>query len=89
MLRTRTEEEMPTVLREEGCRFYFYSHEPNEPAHVHVDTGTGSAKICLTPVAVAGSVALSPHDLAGLVRMVRRHRECFVEAWYGHFGTKG
>ena len=28
---------MPTVLRLDGYRFHFYSHEPNEPPHVHVD----------------------------------------------------
>jgi hypothetical protein len=28
---------VPTVLRTGPYRFYFYSHEPNEPAHVHVD----------------------------------------------------
>ena len=26
--------EQPTVLRVAGCRFYFYSHEPNEPPHL-------------------------------------------------------
>nr|WP_242060339.1 DUF4160 domain-containing protein [Aerosakkonema funiforme] len=26
---------MPTVLRIGAYRFYFYSHEPNEPPHVH------------------------------------------------------
>jgi hypothetical protein len=33
---------MPTVLRIEGFRFYFYSHEPNEPPHVHIDRGNSS-----------------------------------------------
>lgn len=28
---------MPTILRIDGFRFYFYSHEPNEPPHVHID----------------------------------------------------
>ena len=28
---------MPTVLRLIAFRFYFYSHEPNEPPHIHVD----------------------------------------------------
>ena len=28
---------MPTIHRQNGFRFYFYSHEPNEPPHVHVD----------------------------------------------------
>jgi hypothetical protein len=30
---------MPTVLRLDGYRFYFYSHEPNEPPPVHIDKG--------------------------------------------------
>jgi len=28
---------MPTILRVDGFRVYFYSHEPGEPPHVHVD----------------------------------------------------
>ena len=35
---------MPTVLREEGFRVYFWSREPNEPAHVHVDRAGATAK---------------------------------------------
>jgi hypothetical protein len=27
---------MPTIYRENGFRFFFYTHEGNEPAHVHV-----------------------------------------------------
>ena len=36
---------MPTVLRTGPCRLYFFSHEPNEPAHVHVDRDDRTAKI--------------------------------------------
>ena len=36
---------MPTVLKHAGYRFYFYSHEPNEPPHVHVDKGGCTAKL--------------------------------------------
>ena len=36
---------MPTVLRIGPYRFYFYSHEPNEPPHIHVDRDDLSAKI--------------------------------------------
>ena len=35
----------PTVLREGPYRFYFYSHEPNEAPHVHVDRDDQSAKL--------------------------------------------
>lgn len=79
---------MPTVLREAGYRFYFYSHEPNEPPHVHVDRAGTSAKIWLTPVAVASSVGMPPHELGDIVRMVRQHRERLMEAWHGYFGNE-
>jgi Domain of unknown function (DUF4160) len=36
---------MPTVLRSGSYRFYFYSHEANEPPHVHVDRDDLSAKL--------------------------------------------
>lgn len=35
---------MPTVLRLDGFRFYFFSHEPNEPPHVHVDNGAATSR---------------------------------------------
>lgn len=38
---------MPTILRLAGYRFHFYSHEPNEPRHVHVDKAGWSAKLWL------------------------------------------
>ena len=28
---------MPTVLRIGPYRFYFYSLDPNEPPHIHID----------------------------------------------------
>ena len=40
-------------------RIYFYSHEPNEPPHVHVDRDDQSAKFWLDPVALASSVRWS------------------------------
>jgi hypothetical protein len=38
---------MPTLLRVEGFRFFFYSNERQEPAHVHVEKGAGEAKLWL------------------------------------------
>lgn len=35
---------MPTVLRSGPYRFYFFSHERNEPPHVHVHRENLSAK---------------------------------------------
>ncbi len=38
---------MPTVLVAGPYRMYFYSHEPNEPPHIHVDRDDQSAKFWL------------------------------------------
>jgi hypothetical protein len=40
---------MPTVLRADGFRFFFYANEGNEPAHIHVRKAEGEAKFWLTP----------------------------------------
>ncbi len=44
---------MPTVLRAGPYRIYFWSHEPDEPPHVHVDRDANSAKFWLGPVRFA------------------------------------
>ena len=53
---------MPTGLRQDGYRFYFYSHEPNEPPHVHVDKGGASAKVWLENVALARNMGYKPRE---------------------------
>ncbi len=40
---------MPTVLMESGFRFFFYSSEGDEPAHIHVTKGDAEGKIWLEP----------------------------------------
>lgn len=35
---------MPTILRAEGYRFFFFSLDRNEPPHVHVEYGDKLAK---------------------------------------------
>jgi hypothetical protein len=78
---------MPTVLRLDGYRFHFYSHEPNEPPHVHVDKSGCSLKVWLDPVAMAKNVGFRPHEVSTIVIMVRQHQENLLEAWHGYFGT--
>ncbi|MBN8719086.1 MAG: DUF4160 domain-containing protein [Sediminibacterium magnilacihabitans] len=40
---------MPTVLLENGFRFFFYSNENEEPMHIHVKRGNAIGKIWLEP----------------------------------------
>ena len=62
---------MPTVLRQAGYRLYFYSHEPNEPAHVHVDKGGCTAKFWLEPIGLARSVGFAAKEINAISRLVR------------------
>jgi len=77
---------MPTVLRIGPFRFFFFSHEPNEPPHVHVDRDAATIKIWLEPVEVAKSRGFRAHEIGGIVRMVEENRERLLEAWHEYFG---
>ena len=77
---------MPTVLRVRGFRFYFYSHEPNEPPHVHVDNSGASVKVWLEPVAIARNSGFAPRELTEVVRLVQQSRSTLMEAWREFFG---
>ena len=78
---------MPTVLRSGPYRVYFYTHEPNEPPHVHVDRDDQSAKFWLDPVALARNLGFSARELNRIQAMVDNHREDLLEAWHGYFGA--
>ncbi len=77
---------MPTVLRNGPYRFYFYSHEPNEPPHVHVDRDDQSAKFWLGPVALGWNLGFSPAELRKVQRMIEEQEGKLLEVWHEYFG---
>ncbi len=92
MLQPLTELEisnMPTILREGPYRIYFFSHEPNEPAHVHVDRDASSAKFWLNPVGLARNLGFRAADLREIERIIRERQAQLLEAWNGYFGISG
>jgi Domain of unknown function (DUF4160) len=78
---------MPTVLRINAYRFYFYSHEPNEPAHVHIDRDDSTAKFWLEPVALAKNIGFSAKELRKLQSLVEENKVMLAEAWDEYFGS--
>lgn len=78
---------MPTVLRTGPYRVYFYSHEPNEPPHVHVDRDDRSAKFWLNPVALASNLGFSPTELRRIQRLVAENEIMLREKWDESFGS--
>jgi len=77
----------PTVLRAGPYRFHFYSHEPNEPPHIHVDRDDCSAKFWLVPVGLAYNLGYAPRELRIIERLVGEHQPQLREAWSVQFGT--
>jgi len=78
---------VPTVLRSGPYRLYFYSHEPNEPPHVHVDRDDQSAKFWLRPIGLALNLGFSPVELRRIHRMVMENEEVLLEKWNARFGN--
>jgi hypothetical protein len=76
---------MPTVLRVESFRFYFYSHETNEPPHIHVDKEGDSAKFWLEPVSLARNIGYSAKDLKRIQEIIVRNKSFLLEKWNGYF----
>jgi len=78
---------MPTVLRSGPYRVYFFSHEPNEPPHVHVDRDGRTAKFWIGPVRLARNLGFSAQELVRIERLIRENQAALLEAWRGYFGT--
>ena len=80
---------MPTVLRSGPYRFYFYSHGPNEPPHIHVDRDDMSAKFWLDPVQLAANLGFRARELRTIQSIVIANGTLFMEAWNEFFDNNG
>ena len=77
---------MPTVRIIGPYRFYFYSHEPNEPPHIHIDRDSFSAKFWLEEISLAKNFGFSQKELHKLQELVEKNQKQFLGKWYEYFG---
>ena len=77
----------PTIFREAGYRFYFFSRE--EPRmHVHVQCADGEAKFWIEPrIEAAQNVGMSKRHLQAARQLVETHVDEIRRAWREHFGA--
>jgi len=75
---------MPTVMRSGPYRFYYFSHEPNEPPHIHVDRDEATAKFWLNSVRLASNLRFPAHEIRKIERLIREHHHELLEAWDDH-----
>ena len=80
---------MPTVLRSGPYRVYFYSHESNEPAHVHIDRDKASCKFWLSPVSLASNLGFQAPELRDIERLIEDHVDDLLKEWEAVHGEPG
>lgn len=76
---------MPTILRIGSFRFFFYSNEMGEPAHIHIQRDNMLAKFWLNPVSLARSTRFSPKELRKIETLIVENKDIFMEAWNEYF----
>lgn len=77
----------PTVFRDGGFRFFFFSREESR-IHIHVAHTDGEAKFWLEPkIELAINQGLSSKQLSEALLLVQQHHEEILNAWHSHFGN--
>jgi hypothetical protein len=77
----------PTVFREGGYRFFFFSRE-EERMHVHMVSGDGEAKFWLEPeIELAKNFGYTRKQLKEIESMIEAHYDELISAWQAHFGS--
>jgi hypothetical protein len=75
----------PTLWREQGFRFFFFSREETR-VHVHVYNERGEAKFWLQPrLELAMNSGLPKRDLRLAEKIIEEHYDEFVLAWRRYF----
>ena len=76
----------PTILRQDGFRFYFFSREEMR-VHVHMQCSDGEAKYWLEPaVELAHNHGLDERQLRLAKAIVEAWADDIRKSWKQHFG---
>jgi hypothetical protein len=77
---------VPTVLRHNGYRFFFYSNE-HLPIHIHIEKGEKTAKYEIETLALRSSYRFSPSELREIRILVEQNQELFRTKWNEYFNS--
>ena len=75
---------MPTVLRIDGYRFFFFSDE-HTPEHIHTEKGDSYARIEIESLKVTDTYNLNSKELKKLVSLVTKNKEKLKGTWDEYF----
>ena len=76
---------MPTIFRQDGYQFLFYSNE-HRPIHVHVRYGGGEAVFNVeNEVELRESYGLKVRELSKAQMLAETNRAAIIEKWHEYF----
>jgi hypothetical protein len=78
---------LPTVLRKNGFRFFFYSQEGHEPPHIHVIGRGGEMKVWLDPVKIAERYNISDRDRRDVLQIILENVKFLRVKWSEWHGS--
>jgi uncharacterized protein YpmS len=75
---------MPTILRDNGYRFFFFSDE-HLPKHIHVEKGDSYIRIELENFQVTHRYKVSQKEIKKIIKIVKQKQQILLGAWDEHF----
>lgn len=75
---------MPTILRIQGFRFFFYVND-HWPPHIHIEKGECTAKFNLEPIELVKSKRFSAQEINILRKLVIENKEFLLDKWNEYF----
>ncbi|MCB9328285.1 MAG: DUF4160 domain-containing protein [Lewinellaceae bacterium] len=78
---------MPTIFRQDGFRFFFYSND-HEPVHVHVEKGDAVAKYNVSPLMIADNFNFSANELRRIRGIIFNNQDFIIDKWNEYFNNK-
>jgi hypothetical protein len=78
---------MPTVYREKGYRFFFYSNE-HLPIHIHIEKENKTAKYDLIPIVdLVKSNGFNSSELKEIRTIIENNTELLILKWNEYFNN--
>jgi hypothetical protein len=80
---------MPTIIRKNGWRIFFYSNEGKEPMHVHAIKGSSEVKYWISQkmnmISYANSFNLTPKLKREIEEILMEYLPRLIQAWHTYF----
>ena len=75
---------MPTILKIDGYRFFFFSDE-HTPEHIHIEKADAYARIEIASLKVTDSYNINSKELKKLLNLVQKNKLELQGAWNEYF----